>query len=30
MTGTDRHAFSALEGRARFLQVEDGRVSTLE
>lgn len=26
MTGTDRHAFSALEGRAEFLQVEDGRV----
>lgn len=26
MTGTDRHAFSALENRARFLQVEDGRI----
>ncbi len=26
MTGTDRHAFSALENSARFLQVEEGRV----
>ncbi len=26
MTGTDRPAFSALEGRARFLNVEDGRI----
>lgn len=26
MTGTDRHAFSTLENRARFLQVEDGRI----
>ncbi len=26
MTGTDRHAFSELENRARFLNVEDGRV----
>ena len=26
MTGTDRHAFSTLENRARFLNVEEGRV----
>ncbi len=26
MTGTDRHAFSALEDRAHFLHVEDGRI----
>ena len=26
MTGTDRHAFAALEGRARILCVEDGRI----
>ena len=27
MTGTDRHAFSALESHALFVQVEDGRVT---
>lgn len=26
MTGTDRHAFSALEGHALFIHVEDGRI----
>lgn len=29
VTGTDRQAFSALESRAGFLQVEDGRVTAL-
>ena len=29
MTGTDRQAFSALEGRAHFLHVEDGRIRAL-
>lgn len=30
MTGTDRHAFSALEDGAQFLQVEDGSILPLE
>ena len=27
MTGTDRHAFACLEGRANFASIEDGRIS---
>jgi DNA replication and repair protein RecF len=27
MTGTDRHAFAGLEGRASFAHVEDGRIA---
>jgi len=30
MTGTDRHAFTALESSARFLQVEDGRILSMQ
>ena len=29
MTGTDRHAFSALENDARFLNVDEGRVRNM-
>jgi DNA replication and repair protein RecF len=30
MTGTDRSGFAALDGRARFFSVEDGRVTPIE